>query len=172
MALGEVYLQLQAVKVCKTRLELKTTCYGYLRQSKSGYTPKEMTDKQNFIQDKFNFFKTQIRHKGFKSSAHGASASVASSHNISSGLTDMASMEISMRSDATIQLSVMSPSALSGISLCDHQVLDQFAQMQIMLSTSLGRRHCNQAIETAANFLHRYRLLTFTLTPTKHFNPP
>ena len=103
-----------SVKVCKN-----WTCYGNLMQSKSDQAPKEMIERQNWIHDKFNFFKTHMRHKGlskssgFKSLAQGASASAALAHNISRGSTDMDSMEISMQSDTTIQPSVTSPSAVS-----------------------------------------------------------
>ena len=56
--------------------------------SKSGQAPKEMTERQNWIQDKFNFLQTHIRCKGlsksspFKSPAQAASASITSAHNI------------------------------------------------------------------------------------------
>ena len=55
------------------------TRYGKLMQSKYDQAPKEMTKRQNWIQDKFNFLKTPIIHKGFsksssfKSPARGAS---------------------------------------------------------------------------------------------------
>ena len=76
-----------SVKVCKTWFESQMTSYGKLTYSKSGKTPKEMTDRQKWIQDKFNFLKTQIRRRGlgkpsaFKSSQKGNSAAAA--HNIS-----------------------------------------------------------------------------------------
>ena len=93
-------------------------------KSKSGQAPKEMTERQNWIQDKFIFLKTHIRCKGlskssaFKSAAQGASASAASAHDISRGSTDMDSMKIS-RSNTTIQPSVTSPSAVSQHSSVD-----------------------------------------------------
>ena len=77
-----------------------------INQSKSNQAPKEMTERQNWIQDKINFLKTHIRHKGlckysaFESLARGASASTALTHNISRGSNDTDSIEISMRSDS------------------------------------------------------------------------
>ena len=69
-----------------------------------------MTERQNWIQNKFNFFKTHIRRKGLKSPAQGASASAASAHDISRVSTNMDSVEISKQPDTTIQPSVTSPS--------------------------------------------------------------
>ena len=53
-----------SVKVRKTWFESQRTHYSKLTQSKSGQTPTEMTERQNWIHDKFNFLKTHIRHKG------------------------------------------------------------------------------------------------------------
>ena len=80
-----------SVKVCKTWFESQRTHFGKLTQS--GQAPKEMTERQNWIQDKFNFLKTHIRCKGLKSTgfktlARGASASTASAHDISRGSAD------------------------------------------------------------------------------------
>ena len=64
-------------------------------------------ERQNWIQDEFNFLKTHIKHKGlkkssgFKSPAQGASASTASAYDISRGSTDMESVEISMQENGT-----------------------------------------------------------------------
>ena len=98
-----------SVKLCKTRFDLQRTRYDKLTQSKSGQAPKEMTERQNWKQDKFYFQKLHIRHKGFSKSSHiksqgrGASASAASAHNISRPSSDMDSMEMSMQSaDTTI----------------------------------------------------------------------
>ena len=44
-----------SVKVCKTWFESQRIRYGILTQSKSGQAPKEMTERKNYIQDKFNF---------------------------------------------------------------------------------------------------------------------
>ena len=52
-----------SVKLCKTWFKSKRTCYGKLMQFKSQQAPKEMTERQNWIQDKFNFLKTHVRHK-------------------------------------------------------------------------------------------------------------
>ena len=52
------------VQVCKTCCNSQRTRYSKLMQSKSGQTQKEMMERQNWIQDKFNFFKTHIRGKG------------------------------------------------------------------------------------------------------------
>ena len=49
-------------------------------------------------------------------------------------------MEISMRSDTTIQPSVTNPSSVSQHSTVDQQVMDQFAQMETMLSSFLRPR--------------------------------
>ena len=43
-----------SVKVYKTWFESQWTRYGKLTQSKSGQTPKEMTEYQNYIQDKLD----------------------------------------------------------------------------------------------------------------------
>ena len=51
-------------KVCQTWFESQRTHYGKLTQSKSGQAPKEMTERQNWIQDIFNLLKTYIRCKG------------------------------------------------------------------------------------------------------------
>ena len=117
-----------------------------------------MTERQNWIQDKFNFLKTHIRGKrlsnfsGFKSLARGASVSAVSAHDICRGSTEMDSMEIGMQSDTTRQPSVTSPSTVSGCSSVTQQVMDQFAQMKIMLSSFLGPRQ--EAARTAfCNYL-------------------
>ena len=79
-------------------------------QSKSCQVPKEMTERQNWIQDKFNFLKMHLKCKGFskssflKSPARGVSASAASACNICRGSTDMDSMEISMPPQCSLQL--------------------------------------------------------------------
>ena len=58
-----------------------------------------MMERQNWIQDKFNFLKMHNRHKGlckssgFKSPARGTSACAASAHDISRGSTDTYSLE-------------------------------------------------------------------------------
>ena len=82
-----------SVKVCKTWFESQMTHYRNLTQFKSGQAPKEMKERQKWIQDKFNFLKTHIRRKGLsKSSAfkspQRASASAATAHNILRGSTD------------------------------------------------------------------------------------
>ena len=41
-----------SVKVCKTWFDWQWTRYGKLTQSKSGQAPKEMTERQTWIQDK------------------------------------------------------------------------------------------------------------------------
>ena len=105
------------------RLGSQKTRYGELTQSKSSQAPKEITEKQNWIQDRFNLLEMHIRCKGlckssaFKTPAQGASASAASAHDISKGSTNTDSIEIIMHSDTTIQPSVTSPSAVFGNSL-------------------------------------------------------
>ena len=96
-----------SVKVCKTSFESQRTRYGKLTRSKSGQTPKKMTERQNWIQDKFNFLKTNLRKKGlskssgFKSPQRGVSAITASAHHISRGSTDTDSLGTSAHSDTT-----------------------------------------------------------------------
>ena len=51
-------------------------------KSKSGQAPKEMIERQNWIQDKFLGLS---KSSGFKSLQIGASASAASAHDISQG---------------------------------------------------------------------------------------
>ena len=117
-----------AVKVCKTCFESQRTCYCKLMQSKSGMAPKEMKERQNWIQGKFNFFKKHIRYKRpskpspFMSPVRRASASAASANNIFRGSYNTDSMEIS---------------AIFVLSLVNQQVMDQFAQMKTVLSSFL-----------------------------------
>ena len=98
---------------------------------------------QNWIQHKFHFLKSHIRHKGLskssglKSPACRASASAASAYNIFKASTDMDSMEISMQSDTSIQPSVTSPRSVSRHSPVNQQVMDQFALMSTMLPSFL-----------------------------------
>ena len=78
-----------SVKVCKTLFESQRAHYERLTQSKSGQAPKEMIEKQNWIQDQLNFLKTCITRKGinksldFQSPHCGASTNAASAHHIS-----------------------------------------------------------------------------------------
>ena len=95
----------------------------------SGQAPKEMTERQNSIQDKINFLKTHIRRKGpvnlqLLNPQPKEPVHLASAYYISGGSTDMDSMEISMRSDTPIQPSVTSGSVLSQHSTVDDQVMD------------------------------------------------
>ena len=93
-----------SVKLCKTCFESQRTCYSKLGQSKSGWAPKEMTERQNWIQDKINFLKTHIRCKGlskslaFMSPARGASLSAALAHTsanfLQSGLAPCGSRDV------------------------------------------------------------------------------
>ena len=53
-----------SVKVCKTLFESQRTCYSKLTQSKPGQVSKEIKERQNWMQDKFNFLKKHIRCKG------------------------------------------------------------------------------------------------------------
>ena len=52
-----------SVKVCNTWFESQRACYGKLTQSKPGQAPKEMTECQNWVQDKFGFLRSHIRCK-------------------------------------------------------------------------------------------------------------
>ena len=64
MPLGEVHQQSQAVcQSVQDLVEFQRTRDSKLKQSKSGQAPKDMTERQNWIQDKFNFLKTHIRGK-------------------------------------------------------------------------------------------------------------
>ena len=49
-----------SVKVCKTRFDLQRMHYGRLNQWKSGQAPKETTEHQNWIKDKFGFLRSHI----------------------------------------------------------------------------------------------------------------
>ena len=77
--------------VYKTWFESQRIRNGKLTHSKSGHAPKDMTEKENWIQDKFNFLKIQVRGKelgkssAFKSPAGGAIATIALAHDISRG---------------------------------------------------------------------------------------
>ena len=138
---------------------LPTVASSLLKCARLGLNPKrlvrqahtiqvwsEMRERQNWIQDKFNFMKAHIRRKwpsessGFKTPARGASASADAAHDISRASADRDSMEIRMRSDTTIQPSVTSPSSVSRCSSVDQQVMNQFEQMKTMLSSFLGSR--------------------------------
>ena len=85
----------------------------------------QMLERQNQIQNKFNFLKTHFRRKGlsksfgFKSPTYRASATAASAHNISRGSSDTYSMEMSMQSHNTQQPSTASPSVVSQHSTVD-----------------------------------------------------
>ena len=87
-----------------------------LTQSKYSQASKGKTERQNWIQNKFYFLKTHIRFKRIIRLQVPSlmNASAASLHDISIALTDMDSMEISMRSNTIIQPPVTSPSAVSG----------------------------------------------------------
>ena len=58
-----------SVKVCKTWFDLQRTCYGKLMPTKSGQAPKEIMERQNWSQDKFNFLKMHIRWKELSKSS-------------------------------------------------------------------------------------------------------
>ena len=115
-----------SVKVSKVKSQ--RTCYAKISQSKSGLPPKEMKERQNWIQDKLNFLETHIIRKelskslGLKFPARGASASSASAHGISRSSTDTDSMEISLWSDQECSLP-----AVSQRSSVNKQIKDQFA---------------------------------------------
>ena len=89
----------------------------------------------------------QVTHQGLSKSLafilqdREASASATTAHDISRALTDTDSMELSMRStDTTLQFQqVTSPTAASGCSLVDQQVMDHFTQVRSMLSSFLGQ---------------------------------
>ena len=49
-----------SVKVCKTSFGWQRKHYSKLMQSKSRQAPKEMTERQNWIQDKFGFLRSYM----------------------------------------------------------------------------------------------------------------
>ena len=61
-----------SVKVCKIWFELQRICCSKFKQSKSGQAPNEMTERQNWIQDKFHFLKSHIRCKGLRLQVPGS----------------------------------------------------------------------------------------------------
>ena len=95
LPVGEVRQQKQSVSagvqdlVCIPKTRIQKTHPVQVCQA-----PMEIREKQNWIQDKFNFLKMHIRCKGcrkssgFKSLAQGASVSTASTHDISRGFVD------------------------------------------------------------------------------------
>ena len=78
----------------KTWFDLQRTRYGKLTQSKSGQAPKEVTERQTWIQGKLGFLRSHIRCKWvskslvFKSQARGASASATTARDMSRASTD------------------------------------------------------------------------------------
>ena len=138
--MGEVCTQLQPISEgVQDLVRIPNDSLWKTSQSKSDQAPKEMTERQNWIQDRLNFLKTHIRRKGlskssdFKSLQRGASASAASAHNISRESTDADSMDTSTHSDTTQQPSICSTtstSVLSQASSVNQWVMDQFAQMK------------------------------------------
>ena len=120
-----------------------------------------MTESQSWIQDKLGFLRSHIRCKGlnkpstFKLETRGASASGTTAHDISRASTDTDSMEISMRStDTTLQPQhVRSPTATSGHSLVDQQVMDQFTHMRSMLALFIGQRKATTTRSAFCNYL-------------------
>ena len=148
MSLGEVRQQSQAV--CQGVQDPGLTRKGHITGSSRNpnMTPKEITEHQNWIQDKFHFLKLHIRSKGpskssgFKSQTWRASALAASTHNISRASTDTGSMMISIQStDITfLHQQVTRLTAAAGHSLVDQQVMDQFTQMRTILSSFLRQK--------------------------------
>ena len=134
-----------SVKVCKTWFESQRTHSSKLMQLKSGQTPKEMTEHQNWIQDKFGFLRLHISCKGlskssgFKSQARGVIASAASAHDISRTSTGKDSLEITVWSTDTT-LEPQQVITASGYSSVDQQVMDHFTKMRTMLSSFLGQK--------------------------------
>ena len=113
--------QILSVRVCKTWFESQRTRYGKLTQSKSGQAPKEIAERQNWLQDKFNLIKDPhqkglSKSSGFKSPQRGASTSAASAHDILRWSTDTDSMKISIHSDTTHQPSICSTASTSVVS--------------------------------------------------------
>ena len=150
-----------SVKVCKTWLESQRTLHGKLTQLKSGHVPKEMTECQSSIQDKFGLLRSHIRCKGlnkssgFKSHARGASASATTAHNISRASTDIDSMEISMwLTDTTLQpQNITSPITVLRALSVDLQVMDHFTQMRTMLSSFLRQKQDTTIYTAFCNYL-------------------
>ena len=175
-----------SVNVCKTWIDSQRTCYRKLTQSKSGQALKEMMEHQTCILDKLGFLRLHIRCKGlsklsaFKFQARGVSASAIAAHDISRASTDTDSMDISMQStDSMLQpQQVRSPTAASGRSLVDQQVMDQ-------PSIGPSQDHCckpfngpsqdhpNLSKFISCGFFLKKTKQTRSLTPphTKHFCP-
>ena len=120
-----------------------------------------MTECLTWIQDKLGFLRSHIRRKGLSKSsalklqARGASASATTAHDISRASTDTDSMEIRVQStDTTLQpQKVTSPTAASGHSSFDQEVMDQFKQMRNMLSSFLGQKQERTTCTAFYNYL-------------------
>ena len=149
------------MKLFKTWIKSQRIHYGKSTQSISGMAHKEMTERQNWVQDKFTFLKSKEGRKSFSNSSRfkspqkGASASAASAHGNSRGSTDTDSLEASIYSDTTHQPSICSTtstSVVSQISLIDQQTMDKFAQMKTMLTLFLGPRQ-ETITKTFCNYL-------------------
>ena len=120
-----------------------------------------MSKRQNLIQNKFNFLKSHIRRKGLSKSSRCKSpqrevkAIAASAHDISQGLMDPDSMQISIHSGTTPQSSIASTASTSVVSQLlpvNQRDMDQFAQMKNMLTSFIWPRQ--ETIRTAfCNYL-------------------
>ena len=145
----------------KTWFDSQRTRYGKLTQSKSGQAPKEMTERQNWIQCKLGFLKSHMRCKGlskssaFKSQAQGASASATTAHNISRASTDTDGMEISMRSiDTMLQPQhIMSPTAASGCLQSTSSSWPVHTDMRTVLSLFLWKNQETTICTAFCNYL-------------------
>ena len=156
-----------SVKVRKIWFKPQRTRYGKFTQSKSGQASKEMTERQNWIQDKFNFLRTNIRRKGlcessgYRSPHRGDSASAASAHNISQGSTGTDNMDTSIRSRYNTP-AIYHLSEVSWSSSVNQHLTDQFAKMKAMLRSFLGPRQgtprtvfCNYLASAVQNLEER-----------------
>ena len=52
-----------SVQICKTWFEFIWTRYGKLLQSKSSQALKELTERQHWVHDNFNFHKSHIKRR-------------------------------------------------------------------------------------------------------------
>ena len=139
-----------SVKVCKTWTESQRTHYGKITQSKSGQAPTQMTERQNWIQDTFNFLKTHIRPEGLSNLQLSSPWPKEPVHLLPQHTTspEVQLTWIVWRStcDHTPQYSLQLQASFPVFN-SHPQVKDQFAQMETMLSSFLWPRQ--KTIRTA-----------------------
>ena len=130
--MGEVCKQPQPV--CESVQDLVRIPKNSLGKTHPGQVrlgSREMTERQKWIQDKFNLLKTHIRRKrqqilnlqvpGPKSQCNH---SLSTTH-LQRVSPNTESMEMRMQSDTTQQPSIANPSVFSKVSTVDQQVMEQ-----------------------------------------------